>query len=555
MIDIATSSTVHVKTWLEIIRNIHPFFSNHSKSFYLRLFIIVLFLSLISNDILAKEVELPLLAPPTLEVQQISPLNNASGIAKNVDINLTLNASIDGTALNSTGIKIWGELSGILDGVWTGAGSSSVTFNPTNDFLLSDVIHIDVTSNLKSTGNIAETPYSAKFSVLSSKLKTIGSWEKTAFPLEIVGKAVDGPKKISFGDINKDGKLDFAVASVNDKTIRKVINTTSGSTVSFSTETIAVNSNDARGVQLVDLDKDGDLDAVYVSSADGKIEWAQNNAGIYTPITIATNVGQFREVAVADIDGDGDNDIVTVSVGNNIVRWYQNDGNQVFTAAAISSNLSNPNSITIANLTKTGNPFIVVTSFADDKVSAYQFKDGAFVTSTAATGIDGAIFTEVGDVNGDGIPEIVSAAFNSNSVFVHSYDSTLNKIGAGTRVATGLTEIQTVRLYDMDGDGDLDIIAAGSGNGLIEWYENDGSGSFTAVSLKIDTSGGNPVHFVVADFTGNGNPDILVANLDNDRIVLYKAVPLVTVISSNPTANSTDVEKNQQISIKFNTDI
>ena len=58
---------------------------------------------------------------------------------------------------------------------------------------------------------------------------------------------------------------------------------------------------------------------------------------------------------------------------------------------------------------------------------------------------------------------------------------------------------------DIDGDGDLDVVAALYGDNQVAWYENDGT-----------PSDGGWTHHVVKDYTGNGMEDVFVADIDDD---------------------------------------
>lgn len=73
---------------------------------------------------------------------------------------------------------------------------------------------------------------------------------------------------------------------------------------------------------------------------------------------------------------------------------------------------------------------------------------------------------------------------------------------------------------DLDGDLDLDVIAA-SWDGEIVWFENtDGAGTFAA-SVYIDIL--QSARSVVAvDLDNDGDIDLVVADSDGGRIVWYE---------------------------------
>ena len=63
----------------------------------------------------------------------------------------------------------------------------------------------------------------------------------------------------------------------------------------------------------------------------------------------------------------------------------------------------------------------------------------------------------------------------------------------GANIATGVDDVRTVFVEDMDGDGDMDIVSASFNDNTIAWYENDGNAdpSWTAADIASTAEGTN----------------------------------------------------------------
>ncbi len=68
-----------------------------------------------------------------------------------------------------------------------------------------------------------------------------------------------------------------------------------------------------------------------------------------------------------------------------------------------------------------------------------------------------------------------------------------------------------VRAADLDGDGDMDIVAAFAIDGLIAWYENDGAGTFTG-PIVINADAQYAKFVVAADLDGDGDTDVITGH-------------------------------------------
>ena len=84
----------------------------------------------------------------------------------------------------------------------------------------------------------------------------------------------------------------------------------------------------------------------------------------------------------------------------------------------------------------------------------------------------------------------------------------LSSLGAqtsfvGTTIATTADIAKSVKIADLDGDGDLDIIGVSEADDALSWYENDGAANPTFVAADIATNIDGGMDYDVAIFVGN----------------------------------------------------
>jgi hypothetical protein len=121
----------------------------------------------------------------------------------------------------------------------------------------------------------------------------------------------------------------------------------------------------------------------------------------------------------------------------------------------------------------------------------------------------------IGDVNGDGHPDIVIAKGRHwpliSRVFI---GDGRGHFSAGYNLGDGAYRSYSARLVDIDGDGALDVVLSNDAPDPKLVYLNDGKGHFHPGS-----SYGQPQwatrNVTVVDLNGDGLPDIVVANRGN----------------------------------------
>lgn len=287
-----------------------------------------------------------------------------------------------------------------------------------------------------------------------------------------------------------------------------------------------------RRVLLVDLDGDGKND-IFAKGSTG-MEYTKNNVSdgvihpsVFSPpvtVDFFTTITGMASWDYGDLNGDGRLDLVVT--GDQGAYWFKNESTPGTIALGPRTALNNYYTyfVQIADMDQDGRPDIV-TNENGQGVAVYRNTSTGGVISFAAkfniTGSSGASHA-IADMDGDGKPDIVSDNGTTGlQVFRNQSTGTLSasSFAAGVPLSFGV-RTYSVCVSDLNGDLRPDIMVTGftttSAISNVAIFQNNctpgviNTGTFSA---RQDLPTRPSSRFVdVADFDGNGRPDIIVTS-------------------------------------------
>ena len=273
--------------------------------------------------------------------------------------------------------------------------------------------------------------------------------------------AVPGMKDGTLGDVNGDGRLDLVAACGYNQNVTVLLGLASGGLdqpVAYAT------TSDQNRVTLGDVNNDGRLDIISLNSS-VSVLLNLGSGGFGRPVDYATSAGAAG-VAVGDLNRDGRLDIVTTntSIYNANVSVLLGLGLGRFGPKTDYNTGPIPHGIAFGDMNGDGILDIVTANEATSITGSASVTlllgvgDGTFGTRTDYPTFGGSANVALGDVNGDGILDIVTANYLAYNVGVLIRNASGRTASVG-RYTTGDYPV-SVALGDVNGDGRLDIVTA-----------------------------------------------------------------------------------------------
>lgn len=318
---------------------------------------------------------------------------------------------------------------------------------------------------------------------------------------------------VEAGDIDGDGDLDLFVGGRQQPgkypyPASSVILKNEGGTFTNATADLAPmleNIGMVTDASFFDRDGDGDLDLILVG------EWMairvlDNNGGALTEITeslgLENTTGWWNTIEAADMDGDGDLDLIAGNLGLNIK--YKASEEKPFTVMS-------------TDFDDNGTNDIVLSYYQDDKCFPVRGRQCSsqqmpMIKDKFPTYHDFAVAT-VDQIYGDKMDEaLILKAKTFSSIYLENTGDGY-KISA-LPVEAQFSTVQSIIVYDVNGDSNLDLIVAGN------YYHRE------VETTRSDAS----IGYI---FLGNGKGEFKTVHPQKAGLDLYQDVRDLTLVEMN----------------------
>jgi hypothetical protein len=356
------------------------------------------------------------------------------------------------------------------------------------------------------------------------------------------------PSAVAIGDFNGDGTADLAICNFGDPTagddgnVSILLGKGDGA---FQAATNFPAIKNCTRLAAGDFDSDSRSDLIVVRSGDLTVG---DNGG--ATIFLSNGDGTFRkgqtlisgknpaDVAVTELNADHKLDLIFANHTDNTVSVLLGNGDGSFQLAVAYSVGGAPSSVNVADVNRDGKSDLAVFRAAGTDFLLGN-GDGSFRQgSSVGTGSGLVFFTAIADFNNDGELDLTMEGCTLFSKPTQCSTSVLLGNGSGGfQSPTPLSDITSVAVGDVNGDGKVDLVGRTPDGSQPAVLLGNGDGTFQSPLTFL--AGTTPAIGALADMDGDKAPDLIAINASSNAISVLLNTGIDFSISASAPSPST----------------
>ncbi|MBI4603026.1 MAG: VCBS repeat-containing protein [Planctomycetes bacterium] len=337
--------------------------------------------------------------------------------------------------------------------------------------------------------------------------------------------AVETPRRLralAAGDLDADGSEDAVATDLEGDSVWVFFARGGG----FEPPREHAAGRSPIGLELADLDSDGDLDVATANRLSEDVALLLNDgSGDFAPAArVPLRGGAPQGILAADLGADdGRPDLaVPVETGVEVLAGQGGGGFRFASSFALEAAILEPgvSGLAAADLQGDGRLDLALGSYSVREVTALLGKGDRSFRSAATLSLDGVPRgLAAGDIDGDGDPEIVAVTSRQDVALLWNDRSGSPASVSFLRRGFAIPhEPHALALADLDGDSAADAAAATGTWGSLAVLRNDGSGGLGHLKTYPLAPNGGLESIAPVDLDRDGRLDLVAADAGSSRL-------------------------------------